>query len=75
MQSTCTSPILGAESGSMENMQDASQLKSSSNLSDIDAVKQDKSTQLEMESPKHNGEAGGKKLSYFLFTFLQLLSS
>ncbi|XP_057439715.1 two-component response regulator-like APRR9 isoform X3 [Lotus japonicus] len=63
-QSTCTSPILGAESGSMENMQDATQLKSSSNLSDIDAVKQDKSTQLEMESPKHNSEAGEKSIIF-----------
>ncbi|KAK7338156.1 hypothetical protein VNO77_18756 [Canavalia gladiata] len=59
-QSTCTSPFLEVESAYMENMQDTSQLKSSSNLSNIDIVKHEDSTKLETESTKLNDEAGEK---------------
>jgi len=52
--STCTSPFLVAESAHMENMQDTSQLKSSSNLSNIDTVKHENSTECEKELAKHN---------------------
>ncbi|KAH1259621.1 Two-component response regulator-like PRR95 [Glycine max] len=57
-QSTCTSPFLEAESTYLENMQDISQLKRSSNLSNIDTVKHENSTKCERESDKHNDEAG-----------------
>ena len=59
VQSTCVSPFLEAENAYMENMQDTSQLKSSSNLSNIDTVKHAESTKFERESAKHNDEAGG----------------
>ncbi|KAH1196208.1 Two-component response regulator-like PRR95 [Glycine max] len=60
--STCPSPFLEAESTYMENMQDILQLKSSSNLSNIDTVKHENSTKCERESDKHNDEAGEKSL-------------
>ena len=75
MQSTCTSPFLEAESTYLENMQDISQLKRSSNLSNIDTVKHENSTKCERESDKHNDEAGGVQLSfisYFCSNFLPL---
>lgn len=78
MQSTCTSPFLEAESGYMEIMQDVSQLKSSSNLSNSDMVEHEMSTKIESESPKHNNLAGGIQLSlicYFNFMSLILLHS
>ncbi|XP_027352936.1 two-component response regulator-like APRR3 isoform X3 [Abrus precatorius] len=61
-QSTCTSPILEAESACLENMQDMSQLKSSSNLSNIDIVNHQNSAKCERESAKHNDEAGEKSI-------------
>ncbi|KAK7397479.1 hypothetical protein VNO78_18654 [Psophocarpus tetragonolobus] len=61
-ESTCTLPFLEAESTYMQNMQDISQLKSSSNFSNIDAVKHEASTQCEEESNKHNDEAGEKSI-------------
>jgi len=51
----------------MENMQDILQLKSSSNLSNIDTVKHENSTKCERESDKHNDEAGGVQLSFSLY--------
>ncbi|RZC22597.1 Two-component response regulator-like PRR95 isoform D [Glycine soja] len=42
--------------------QDISQLKRSSNLSNIDTVKHENSTKCERESDKHNDEAGEKSL-------------
>lgn len=59
MQSTCTSPFLEAKSACVENMQDTSQLKSSSNLSNNDTVKHEKSTEFERETAMHTDEAGG----------------
>ncbi|XP_061340885.1 two-component response regulator-like PRR95 [Gastrolobium bilobum] len=53
-QSTCTSPFLEAESASMENMQDASLLKSSSILSNIDMMMHEEFTNFESESTRHN---------------------
>ncbi|KAK7258437.1 hypothetical protein RIF29_24014 [Crotalaria pallida] len=63
-QSTCTSPILEAESAYMENMQDTSKPKSSSNLSNVDTdiEKREESNKFERESVKHNDEAGEKSV-------------
>ncbi|KAJ1390800.1 Signal transduction response regulator, receiver domain [Sesbania bispinosa] len=65
-QSTCTSPFLEAETESayMENMQDTSQLKCTSNLSNIDMVKHEKSTKFERESAEHNDEAEDKSIIF-----------
>ncbi|KAJ1414764.1 Signal transduction response regulator, receiver domain [Sesbania bispinosa] len=63
-QSTCTSPFLEAESAYMENVQDTSQLKSSSNLSNIDTVKHGKSTKFERKSAEHNDEAEDKPIIF-----------
>ncbi|KAK7349373.1 hypothetical protein VNO77_06693 [Canavalia gladiata] len=62
-QSTCTSPILEAESTYMENMQDEPQLKSSSKLSDIDMVKHKEFTKFERETAKHNDKTGEKSIT------------
>ncbi|BAT80367.1 hypothetical protein LR48_Vigan635s005100 [Vigna angularis] len=43
-------------------IQDISQLKSSSNLSDIGTIKHDNSTKCERESDKHNDKAGAKSI-------------
>jgi len=51
----------------MENMQDISQLKSSSNLSDIGTVKHENSTKCERESDEQNDEAGGVQVSFILY--------
>ncbi|RDX82917.1 Two-component response regulator-like PRR95, partial [Mucuna pruriens] len=61
-QSTCTSPFLEAERTYMENMQDISQLKSSSNLSNSDTVNHENYTKCERESDKPNDEAGEKSI-------------
>ncbi|XP_019432880.1 PREDICTED: two-component response regulator-like PRR95 isoform X1 [Lupinus angustifolius] len=61
-QSTCTSPFSEAESAYMENVQDKSQPKSSSNSSnmDTDTTKHKESNKFERESAKHDNEAGEK---------------
>ncbi|XP_028795813.1 two-component response regulator-like APRR3 isoform X2 [Neltuma alba] len=56
-QSTCISPILEAESAYMQNMQDMSQPKSSSNLTNVDTVKHDESAKLEKRSIIYSSEA------------------
>nr|KYP38831.1 Two-component response regulator-like APRR5 [Cajanus cajan] len=61
-QSTCTSPILEAESTYVDNMQDAYQLKSSK-LSKIDMVKHEEFTEFERESAKHNDDTGDKSIT------------
>ncbi|KAE9605774.1 hypothetical protein Lal_00024566 [Lupinus albus] len=57
-QSTYTSPNFQAESAYMENMPDASQMKSSLKLSNIDVVKHEESTTFESESAKHDDGSG-----------------
>ncbi|KAE9616016.1 hypothetical protein Lal_00017160 [Lupinus albus] len=52
--STCTSPFVEAESSYMENVQDTSQPKSSSNWSNIEHKESNK---FERESAKHDDEA------------------
>ncbi|KAL2336275.1 hypothetical protein Fmac_010721 [Flemingia macrophylla] len=61
-QSTCTSPILEAESTYVENKQDAPLLKSSK-LNKIDNVRDERFTKFERESAKHNGETGDKSIT------------
>jgi len=51
----------------MKNIQDISQLKSSSNLSDIGTIKHENSTKCERESDKHNDKAGGAQVSFILY--------
>ncbi|KAJ1390631.1 Signal transduction response regulator, receiver domain [Sesbania bispinosa] len=63
-QSTCTSPFLEAESSHMENMQNPSQLKSSSKLSNIDTVKHEEFTKFVRETAKHNDETGEKSNTF-----------
>lgn len=64
-QSTCTSPILEAESACMQNMQGTSYVKSSSNLSNIDTMQHEDSTILGLEklSVKHDNEVGEKSVA------------
>ncbi|XP_019461788.1 PREDICTED: two-component response regulator-like PRR95 isoform X2 [Lupinus angustifolius] len=57
-QSTYRLPFLEAESTYMENMPDASQMKSSLKLSNIDVVKHEESTTFESESAKHDNGSG-----------------
>ncbi|KAI9093877.1 hypothetical protein K1719_026875 [Acacia pycnantha] len=63
-QSACTSPILEAESAYMQNMQDTSQPRSPSNLSNIDTVMYEESAKLERDSAKHNNETTKRSISY-----------
>ncbi|RDX94903.1 hypothetical protein CR513_22655, partial [Mucuna pruriens] len=60
--STCTWPILEAESTCMENMQDVPQLNSSK-LNKIDMVKHEEVTNFERELAKHNDETRDKSIT------------
>ncbi|RDY07130.1 Two-component response regulator-like APRR5 [Mucuna pruriens] len=62
VQSTCTWPILEAESTCMENMQDVPQLNSSK-LNKIDMVKHEEVTNFKRELAKHNDETRDKSIT------------
>ncbi|KAL9314941.1 hypothetical protein ACSQ67_020393 [Phaseolus vulgaris] len=60
--SVASTPKNNACSEKTSEAQDISQLKSSSNLSDIGTVKHENSTKCERESDEHNDEAGAKSI-------------
>ncbi|CAL0318014.1 unnamed protein product [Lupinus luteus] len=65
-QSTYRSPVLEAESTYMENMLDASQIKSSSKLSNVDVVKHEEPTIFESKSAKHDDGSGEESITFVL---------
>lgn len=81
VQSSCTTPFLGAESAYMQNMQDISQLKygSASNLSNTDMERLEECARLAKESVMHESEAKGTPYllasSLFLFVVFSSFSN
>ncbi|MCH82349.1 two-component response regulator-like PRR95-like [Trifolium medium] len=61
-QSTCTLPFSDAENAYMDNMQNASQVKCSLKLSNIDVLKHEESNIIIRESTKHNDETEDSRL-------------
>lgn len=59
MQSTRALPFSDAENAYMDNMQNASQMKSCFKLSKIGVLKHEESNQLERESTELNDQAKG----------------